>query len=135
MPNICVAKTRARTNCILEIYLIHSHFVPILQGLGQIATKHGISLLCDEVQTGGGSTGKMWAHEHYFDPTDIDNGPDVMTFSKKMLSGGIYHKEALRPPHPGRILNTWLGDPHKVIMLEEVGIVDICCQIAYRIIF
>lgn len=25
-----------------------------------------------------------------------------------------------RPPHPGRILNTWVGDPHKIILLEQV---------------
>merc|ERR1712186_25238 len=37
-----------------------------------------------------------------------------------MLSGGIYHNLEHRPPHPGRILNTWVGDPHKIIMLEQV---------------
>ena len=36
--------------------------------------------MIDEVQTGGGSTGKMWCHEYF----DIE--PDVMTFSKKMIS-------------------------------------------------
>ena len=39
-----------------------------------------------------------------------------------MLSGGIYHKSTLRPKHPGRIINTWVGDPHKTIMLEAVSI-------------
>merc|ERR1712223_599459 len=73
-------------------------------------------LLMDEGQTGGGSTGKMWCHEHF----DLEHGPDAVTFSKKMLSGGIYHKKTLRPAHPGRVVNTWVGDPHKALMLEAV---------------
>nr|ACO11399.1 4-aminobutyrate aminotransferase, mitochondrial precursor [Caligus rogercresseyi] len=86
------------------------------QGVDRIAHKYDISLIIDEVQTGGGSTGKMWCHEHF----ELEHGPDIVTFSKKMLSGGIYHKKTHRPQHAGRILNTWLGDPHKVIMLSEV---------------
>ena len=42
-----------------------------------------------------------------------------------MLSGGIYHKSSLRPPQGGRIVNTWVGDPHKTIMLEAVSIYTI----------
>ncbi|XP_071746055.1 4-aminobutyrate aminotransferase, mitochondrial isoform X2 [Lepeophtheirus salmonis] len=86
------------------------------QGVDHIAHKYGISLIIDEVQTGGGTTGKLWCHEHF----DLEHGPDIVTFSKKMLSGGIYHKKSHRPEHPGRVINTWLGDPHKVIMLSEV---------------
>merc|ERR1711981_367323 len=84
------------------------------QGLEKISKKYGISLMIDEVQTGGGSTGKMWCHEYF----DIE--PDIMTFSKKMISGGIYHRSTHRPKHPGRILNTWLGDAHKTLLLSEV---------------
>ena len=75
--------------------------------------------MIDEVQTGGGSTGKMWCHEYF----DIE--PDIMTFSKKMISGGIYHRSTHRPKHPGRILNTWLGDAHKTLLLSEVNIIMI----------
>jgi len=84
------------------------------QGLKNICHKHDISLMMDEVQTGAGASGKMWAHEHF------GLEADVVTFSKKMLSGGVYHNMEHRPPHPGRILNTWVGDPHKIIMLEQV---------------
>jgi 4-aminobutyrate aminotransferase/(S)-3-amino-2-methylpropionate transaminase len=70
--------------------------------------------MMDEVQTGGGATGKMWCHEHF----GIE--ADVVSFSKKMVSGGIFHNLEHRPPHPGRILNTWVGDPHKIIILEQV---------------
>ena len=71
--------------------------------------------MMDEVQTGAGGSGKMWCHEHF----GIE--ADVVTFSKKMLTGGVYHNMEHRPPHPGRILNTWVGDPHKIIMLEQVN--------------
>jgi len=84
------------------------------QGLEAISRKWDVSLMMDEVQTGGGSTGEMWCHEHF------NIKPDVVSFSKKMMSGGIYHNMEHRPPHPGRILNTWIGDPHKIILLEQV---------------
>merc|ERR1711963_260485 len=84
------------------------------QGLDKICKKYDISFMIDEVQTGGGSTGKMWGHEHF----ELEDGPDIVSFSKKMLSGGIFHKESHRPKHPGRIINTWVGDPHKMILLS-----------------
>jgi len=84
------------------------------QGMERICKKYDISLMMDEVQTGGGGTGKMWAHEHF------GISPDVVSFSKKMISGGIFHRLSHRPAHPGRILNTWVGDPHKIVLLEQV---------------
>ena len=84
------------------------------QGLERICRQNSISLMMDEVQTGAGSTGEMWCHQHF------GIQPDVVSFSKKMMSGGIYHNLEHRPPHPGRILNTWVGDPHKIILLEQV---------------
>merc|ERR1711936_238408 len=65
------------------------------QGLAAICKKYDISLMMDEVQTGAGASGKMWCHQHF----DIE--ADVVSFSKKMLSGGIYHNLEHRPPHPG----------------------------------
>ena len=61
----------------------------------------------DEVQTGGGPTGKMWAHEHF----NLREAPDIVTFSKKMLTGGLYRKAELRPKNAYQIFNTWVGDP------------------------
>lgn len=86
------------------------------QQLQKIAKKHDISLLIDEVQTGCGATGKMWCHEHFH----LESPPDVVTFSKKMLIGGYFHNDDLRPQQPYRIFNTWMGDPGKVFLLEAV---------------
>lgn len=84
--------------------------------LRDISRKHGCAFLVDEVQTGGGCTGKFWAHEHW----GLDDPADVMTFSKKMMTGGFFHREELRPNAPYRIFNTWLGDPSKNLLLAEV---------------
>ena len=48
-------------------------------------------MIVDEVQTGGGATGRMWHHETW----DLPRPPDVMTFSKKMMTGGFYFTEEL----------------------------------------
>jgi len=68
------------------------------QGLQDICRRHDIQLIVDEVQTGGGATGKMWAHEHF----NLEHGADIVTYSKKMLAAGIYHKKDLAPKHPAR---------------------------------
>lgn len=47
----------------------------------------------DEVQTGAGATGKFWAHEHW----GLDDPADIVSFSKKMLTGGYFHKDELMP--------------------------------------
>jgi 4-aminobutyrate aminotransferase/(S)-3-amino-2-methylpropionate transaminase len=70
----------------------------------------------DEVQTGGGPTGLMWGHEHF----NLKGSPDIVTFSKKMLTGGFYTKPELSPKQPYRIFNTWVGDPGKLILLDTV---------------
>ena len=53
-----------------------------MQGLRRICDEHGILLVCDEVQSGIGRTGKMWAFEH--------EGviPDIVA-SAKGLGGGV----------------------------------------------
>ena len=53
-----------------------------LKGLREIADKHGILLIADEIQSGVGRTGKWWAVEHF------GITPDIMTISKA-IGGGI----------------------------------------------
>lgn len=86
------------------------------QGLRRICTQHKIGLIVDEVQTGCGPTGRFWAHEHF----NLDDAPDFVTFSKKMLLGGYFYKPEFRPNQGYRVFNTWMGDPSKLILLEQV---------------
>ncbi|XP_076265211.1 4-aminobutyrate aminotransferase, mitochondrial-like [Rhynchophorus ferrugineus] len=86
------------------------------QGLQSITKKYNAGLLIDEVQTGAGATGKMWCHQYF----NLQSPPDIVTFSKKMLTGGFYHNLDMRPKQAYRIFNTWLGDPGKIYLLEAV---------------
>jgi 4-aminobutyrate aminotransferase len=52
-----------------------------LQGLRRICDEHGILLIVDEVQSGMGRTGKMFASDHY------DLKPDIVTIAKGIGSG------------------------------------------------
>jgi 4-aminobutyrate aminotransferase/(S)-3-amino-2-methylpropionate transaminase len=56
------------------------------QGLQKLTKKYGAALIVDEVQTGGGVSGKFWCHENF----DLPEPADLVTFSKKMLTGGYY---------------------------------------------
>ncbi len=52
-----------------------------LQGLRELATRHGILLIMDEVQSGYGRTGRMWAFEH------AGIVPDVVLSAKAIANG------------------------------------------------
>jgi 4-aminobutyrate aminotransferase len=52
-----------------------------MQKVRELCDKHGIMLILDEVQTGMGRTGKMWAFEHF------GVVPDIMTVAKGVASG------------------------------------------------
>jgi 4-aminobutyrate aminotransferase len=52
-----------------------------LEGLRELCDRHGILLIFDEVQSGIGRTGKMFAAEHW------GVAPDIMTLAKGLGSG------------------------------------------------
>ena len=52
-----------------------------LEGLRAICDKHGILLVADEIQSGAGRTGKMWAVEHW----NVE--PDILLVAKGIASG------------------------------------------------
>ena len=52
-----------------------------LQALRELCDRHGIMLVCDEVQSGMGRTGKMWAVEHF----EVE--PDILLAGKGIASG------------------------------------------------
>lgn len=53
-----------------------------LRGLRQICDRHGALLIFDEVQSGLGRSGRLWAYQH----SDVE--PDLMTLAKA-LGGGL----------------------------------------------
>jgi L-lysine 6-transaminase len=61
-----------------------NHFRPEFhQKLRELADQYEAMLIYDEVQTGFGLTGKMWAFEHF------GMEPDIICFGKKTQLGGI----------------------------------------------
>jgi 4-aminobutyrate aminotransferase len=52
-----------------------------LEGLRELCTKHGILLVADEIQSGAGRTGKMWAIDHW----GVE--PDIVCIAKGIASG------------------------------------------------
>ncbi|KAE9554671.1 hypothetical protein FO519_002081 [Halicephalobus sp. NKZ332] len=83
--------------------------------LQKIAKENGIAFIVDEVQTGGGASGTFWAHEQW----NLPNPPDIVTFSKKALTGGYYYTPEFIIKEPYRIYNTWMGEPTKLVLLEK----------------
>src|SRR5436309_6010138 len=81
-----------------------------LQGVRRICDDNGIVLVVDEVQTGFGRTGKMFAIEHY----GIE--PDLMIVAKSIaaglpLSGVIGKAEIMDAPGDSAIGGTYVGNP------------------------
>ena len=52
-----------------------------LEGLRALCDRHGILLVADEIQSGAGRTGKMWAIEHW----NVE--PDILLVAKGIASG------------------------------------------------
>jgi 4-aminobutyrate aminotransferase len=77
--------------------------------LARVAQRHGILLIFDEVQSGMGRTGKMWAAEHF------DAVPDIMAVAKGIASGmplgaTVARRELMSWP-PGAHASTFGGNP------------------------
>lgn len=88
-----------------------NHFRPqFLHRLRELADEHEALLIFDEVQTGLGTTGKMWALEHF------DVVPDAVAFGKKVQMGGCWVGPRIDEIEdnvfrvPGRINSTWGGN-------------------------
>ncbi len=80
-----------------------------LRGLAAKARQNDVFFVVDEVQTGIGITGKMWAHQHF------DLTPDAIAFGKKtQVCGCLVGPKVDEEPEnvfrvPSRINSTWGG--------------------------
>jgi len=94
-----------------------------LQSVRKLCDDRKILLIMDEVQTGLGRTGKLWAFAHF------DIVPDIVILGKG-LSGGIYPITAtvLRKP----LESVFHDDPF--IHISTFGGAEIGCRIARRVL-
>lgn len=87
--------------------------------LRQLADQHGILLIADEVQTGFGRTGKLFAMDHY------TVKPDLITMAKS-LAGGMPlsavsgRAEIMDAPGPGGLGGTYAGNPLAIAAAHAV---------------
>ena len=116
---------------VVEVVQGEGGYVPaprnFLEGLRRICDQHGILLIVDEVQSGMGRTGKMFASDHY------DLKPDIVCIAKGIGSGlpiGVCVARAdLMNWKPGAHASTFGGNPVciaaalKTIELLEGGLV------------
>ncbi len=118
--------------------------VPDQNYLGQVrelCNEHNILLILDEVQTGMGRTGKLFAHEHY------GITPDIMTIAKG-LGGGVPIGAMLATDRvasgfqPGNHASTFGGNPLVCAaavatietLLEDGFIIDQCNRMSKHFI-
>jgi 4-aminobutyrate aminotransferase len=90
-----------------------------VQWLRALCDEHGIVLIADEIQTGFGRTGKMFAMEHF------GVSPDLMTIAKS-LAGGLPlsavtgRAEIMDAPAPGGLGGTYAGNPLAIAAAHAV---------------
>jgi 4-aminobutyrate aminotransferase-like enzyme len=76
---------------------------------------YDVPLIFDEVQSGWGMTGKLWAHEHF----DLPCPPDVVTWAKKAQNGVLFVSEELATffQEEKKFNTTWEGDSGGMVRL------------------
>jgi 4-aminobutyrate aminotransferase / (S)-3-amino-2-methylpropionate transaminase / 5-aminovalerate transaminase len=93
-----------------------------MAGVRRICDEHGIVMVVDEVQTGFGRTGKMFAIEHY----GVE--PDLMTVAKSIAGGlplsGVLGKAAIMDAPPDSAIGgTYVGNP--VAQAAALAVLDV----------
>jgi 4-aminobutyrate aminotransferase/(S)-3-amino-2-methylpropionate transaminase len=93
-----------------------------LHGVRRICDERGIVMIVDEVQTGYGRTGKMFAIEHY----GVE--PDLLTVAKSIaaglpLSAVLGKEEIMDAPGDGAIGGTYVGNP--VAQAAALAVLDV----------
>ena len=76
---------------------------------------YDVPLVFDEVQTGWGMTGRLWAHELF----DLPSPPDVVTWAKKAQNGVLFVSEELATffQEEKKFNTTWEGDSTGMVRL------------------
>jgi len=99
---------------IIEPVLGEGGFIPAplayLRGLRELCDRHGILLICDEVQSGFCRTGRWAAYEH------ADIVPDLSTWAKSMgggmpIAAVVGRAAVMDAARPGTIGGTYGGNP------------------------
>jgi len=93
-----------------------------VKALRAVCDEHGILLIADEVQTGFGRTGRLFAMEHY------EVAPDLTTMAKSLaggmpLSAVCGRAEVMDAPAPGGLGGTYAGNP--LAVASALAVLDV----------
>ncbi len=108
---------------------VHPATAAFLQGLARLARERGALLIVDEVQTGMGRTGRLFAFQHY----DVE--PDIVALAKGIAGGfpmgAVLLGPRVRAGTPGLHGSTFGGNPPAAAaclatldVLEQEGLVE-----------
>ena len=91
---------------------------PFMQKIRELCDKHGIVMIADEIQSGSGRTGKLFAIEH----TGVI--PDIMTIAKSLgagmpVSAVVGKAEIMDCTHLGGVGGTYGGSPVAAVAAIE----------------
>jgi 4-aminobutyrate aminotransferase/(S)-3-amino-2-methylpropionate transaminase len=86
------------------------------QRVQALAGAASAAFVLDEVQTGVGVTGALWAHEHFALPKP----PDLVCFGKKMQMGGFFAVPRYTITQFGRMYQTRNGDRARAMIAQAV---------------
>src|ERR1700704_6469897 len=102
-----------------------------VQGVREICNREGIVFVADEVQTGFGRTGRMFAMEHF----GVE--PDLIPVAKSIaaglpLSGVLGKAEIMDAPGDSAVGGTYVGNPvpqaGAPAVLDEIDRLDLCAR-------
>jgi len=114
---------------VFEPQLGEGGFLPaphaFVEGVRRICDREGIVMIADEVQTGFGRTGRMFAMEHHGVEADL------ITVAKSIaaglpLSGVIGKAEIMNAPHAGAIGGTYIGNP--IALAAALAVLDVFAE-------
>ena len=91
----------------------------LMTALRKVCDEHGILLIADEVQTGFGRTGKLYAMEHHSVQADL------ITMAKSLgggmpISGVVGRADVMDAPAAGGLGGTYAGNPLAVAAAHAV---------------
>jgi 4-aminobutyrate aminotransferase/(S)-3-amino-2-methylpropionate transaminase len=112
---------------------------PWLARLRELADDNGMLLIADEIQSGMGRTGTLWAIEH--------SGviPDMITTAKSLgagmpISAVVGRAEVMDAPHPGGLGGTYSANPLACVaaieamdMIAKPGFLDRSAELGSRL--
>ncbi|MBW5448449.1 acetylornithine transaminase [Cohnella sp. CFH 77786] len=114
VPALEAAVNERTAAILLELVQAEGGVIPVAQDfllkVREICDRHGLLLILDEVQTGMGRTGKLFAYQHY----DVE--PDIFTLAKGIGSGFPVGAMLAKQPYvsgfaPGAHATTFGGTP------------------------